>query len=86
MSNIIIHPKLSDLLPLEKIPNELESIREALESIFDDIFVKNLIASQSYDGSSGRYTMILTTYDSLGLNIPAVRSLRLRTHSNLLQL
>lgn len=74
MSDNSIQPKLSDLLPLDKIPNELEAIREALESIFDDIFVKNLIATQSYDGSAGRYSLSLTTYDAFGLNIPTPRS------------
>jgi len=77
MPNQIMHPSLSQLLPLDKIPNELEGIKEALVSIFDDIFVKNLIANQSYDGSSGFYSMTLTTYSSVGLDIPIATDLRL---------
>lgn len=38
MSNQIMHPSLSQLLPLDKIPNEVEAIRDALASIFDSIF------------------------------------------------
>ncbi|WP_306350748.1 hypothetical protein [Flavobacterium sp. '19STA2R22 D10 B1'] len=77
MSNTIMHPSLSQLLPLDKIPNEIEAIRDALISIFDDIYVKNLIASQSYDGSSGFYSLTLTSYNSIGIDIPIEKDLRL---------
>ncbi|CAA9199046.1 hypothetical protein [Flavobacterium collinsii] len=77
MSNQIMHPSLSQLLPLDKIPNELEAIRDALASLFDSVFVKNLIASQSYDNSSGFYSMTLTTYNSLGIDIPIAQDLKL---------
>ncbi|WP_281225929.1 hypothetical protein [Flavobacterium aquiphilum] len=77
MSNQIMHPSLSQLLPLDKIPNELEAIRDALASLFDSVFVKDLIASQSYDNSSGFYSMTLTTYNSLGLDIPLAQDLKL---------
>lgn len=61
-----MHPSLSQLLPLDKIPNEIEAIRDALASLFDSVFVKDLIASQSYDNSSGFYSMALTSYKSVG--------------------
>ena len=77
MPNQIMHPSLSQLLPLDKIPNEVEAIRDALASIFDSIFVKNLIASQSYDNSSGFYSLTLTTYNSIGIDIPIAQDLRL---------
>lgn len=77
MSNQIMHPSLSQLLPLDKIPNEVEAIRDALASIFDSIFVKDLIASQSYDNSSGFYSLTLTTYNSIGIDIPVAQDLRL---------
>ena len=77
MPNQIMHPKLSELLPLDQIPNEVEALREALASVFEDIFVKNLIVTQSYDGSSGFYSMTLTTYNSIGIDIPIENDLRL---------
>ena len=77
MPNQVMHPTLSQLLPFDKIPNEIEAIKDALASIFDDIFVKNLIASQSYDGSAGHYSLVLTTYNSLGINIPIANDLKL---------
>jgi hypothetical protein len=72
-----MHPTLSQLLPLDKIPNEIEAVRDALESIFDDIYVKNLIVGKSYHGDSGFYSLTLTTYNSLGVNIPIAEDLKL---------
>lgn len=72
-----MHPSLSQLLPLDKIPNEVEAIRDALASLFDSVFVKDLIASQSYDNSSGFYSLTLTTYNSIGIDIPIAQDLRL---------
>lgn len=77
MPNQIMHPSLSQLLPLDKIPNEIEAVRDALASIFSDIYIKNLIASQSYDGSSGFYSFTLTTYNSIGIDIPIADDLKL---------
>lgn len=59
MANQGLKPTLSQLLPLEKIPNELEGVRDAIGDLLDDIYVSNLIASQSYDGSYGYYTLTL---------------------------
>lgn len=77
MPNQNIHPSLSQLISLDAIPNEIEGIRDALVSVFDHIYVKNLIASKSYDGSSAYYTFILTTYAPLGINIPIADDLKL---------
>ncbi len=52
MPNQNIHPTLSQLISLDDIPNEIEGIHDALVSVFDNIYVKDLIASKSYDGSS----------------------------------
>ncbi len=71
-----MYPKLNQLLPLERIPNELEVIKEVLASVLDSIFVKNLIVGKSYEGDAGYYTLDLVT-DSLGVDIPFVDDLRL---------
>lgn len=76
-----MYPRLDQLLPLEKIPNELEDIREALVAVFDDIFVKNLIVGKSYEGDSGVYTFSLIS-DDLGINLPIAEDLRLIFNPN----
>lgn len=77
MANEGLKPTLSQLLPLEKIPNELEGIREAIGNLLDDIYVSDLIASQSYDGSYGYYTLTLSTANAIGINIPIAEDLKL---------
>lgn len=77
MANQGLKPTLGQLLPLEKIPNELEGIREAIENLLDDVYVTNLIASQSYNGSYGFYSMAISTGTSLGVNIPIAQDLKL---------
>lgn len=77
MANEGLKPTLGQLLPLEKIPNELEGIREAIENLLDDVYVSNLTASQSYNGSYGYYSMSLITVNSIGVNIPIAEDLKL---------
>ena len=66
----IIHPTLGQLLPLDSIPNEIEALKDALQSIFDDIYVTNLIVSKGFEGHYGFYSLTLTTYNSIGINLP----------------
>ncbi len=71
------HPSLGQLLPLDRIPNEGESLRDVLATLLDSVFVKNLICSQKPDGSSGFYSMTIVSYNGLGINIPIAQDLRL---------
>jgi len=77
MSDNIMHPTLSQLVPLENIPNELEALRDALASVFDEVYVKNLIVSKSYQGDAGFYTLTLKSYNALGIDIPLASDLKL---------
>ena len=77
MPNNLMHPTLSQLLPLDKIPNGIEAIRDALASVFEDIYVKNLIVGKSYHGDTGFYSLTLTTYNSIGVGIPIAQDLKL---------
>lgn len=82
MPTQIMHPTLSQLVPLEFIPNELEDLQEALASVFDDVFVKNLIFYVSRNGDTGNFSLTLTSYggagsSNLGIDIPLAQDLRL---------
>lgn len=46
------YPKLSDLLPLDKIPNELHFVHQGLSTFLDNISYRNLQVSHSSDGTS----------------------------------
>lgn len=72
-----MHPTLADLLPLEKIPNDVEALRDALTDILNDIFVTDLMVSKSFDNSRGNYYFNLTNYGSIGFDIPIAKDLKL---------
>ncbi|WP_299765229.1 hypothetical protein [uncultured Dokdonia sp.] len=65
-----IYPVISDLLPLEKIPSDLEGIKEALENVLRKVYFKDLIVSKSYHGESGYYSLTLISIKQLGLDVP----------------
>lgn len=76
-----MYPRLSQLLPLEKIPNEIEAIRDVLTGVLDNLFVKDLIVGKSYEGDSGFYTFSLIS-DDLGIDLPIAQDLRLVFNPN----
>lgn len=77
MSNQVMHPALNQLISLDLIPNEIEDLKDALLSVFDEIFVKDLIFNINYRGEAGFYTLTLTTYNSIGVGIPIADDLKL---------
>ena len=72
-----LYPVVSDLLPLQKIPSELESIKEVLEKLLGKVYFKDLIVGKSYHGEAGYYTLTLLSLNPLGLDIPFVNDLKL---------
>ncbi len=77
MSEHQLYPVLSDLLPLHKIPSELELVKEALTSILDKVYFKDLVLSKAYNGEAGYYTLSLISLKPLGVNIPFANELKL---------
>ena len=77
-----LYPVVSDLLPLEKIPSELQGLREALKNVLDEVYFKDFRVGQSYHGEAAYYAMTLVTFNPLGLNIPFVQDLKLVLNPN----
>ncbi len=77
MSTNKLYPVLTDLLPLEKIPSELEGIKEALENVLHKIYFKNLIVNKGYHGESGYYSLTLISINQLDIDIPFASGLSL---------
>lgn len=81
MSNIN-YPKLGDLLPLEKIPSSLEGVKDWLDTtILNEIYIKDLVVSQSYDGTYGSYSFTII-YPESGIEIPFVEGLLVTLNAN----
>jgi hypothetical protein len=72
-----IYPVISDLLPLERIPSELEGVRTALESVLGQIYFKDFRVGQSYHGEAAYYSLTIISPGGLGLSIPFVQDLEL---------
>lgn len=77
MPTNLIYPVVSDLLPLELIPSELEGLREALESILGEIYFKDFRVAQSYHGEAAYYALTVISINPLGISIPYVQDLKL---------
>ncbi|UZT99322.1 hypothetical protein ODZ84_07050 [Chryseobacterium fluminis] len=70
MSNSLIYPRLSDVLPIDNIPDQLDGVRQALESIFGNLYAKDIHLYTSPDGSSGHYSLKIVFLTQLGINLP----------------
>lgn len=70
MSNVLIYPRLSDVLPIGNIPDQLEGIKQALESIFGNLYAKDIYIYTAPDGTSGHYSLKIVFLTQLGINIP----------------
>ncbi|MEL6534209.1 MAG: hypothetical protein AAFQ98_02295 [Bacteroidota bacterium] len=77
MSESILYPALSSILPLEKIPGGPDGIAGDISSVFEKIYVKDFIASKSFRGDNGFYDLKLVSFKSLGIDIPIAEDLRL---------
>ncbi|WP_124981001.1 hypothetical protein [Nonlabens xiamenensis] len=72
-----IAPTLDQILPLEKIPNELSALRDALTNVFDGLFVHDVIIGHSTYSDAGFYSFTIKSYTGVQLDIPFVTDLKL---------
>ncbi len=70
MSNVLIYPRLSDVLPIGNIPDQLEGVKQALESIFGNLYAKDIYIYTAPDGTSGHYSLKIVFLTQLGVNLP----------------
>ncbi len=73
----LYYPPLSLLLPLDRIPSELDFIGDALANILDRVYCRNLFIDKSVSGDSGYYRFDLVFYESVGLAMPGSNGLAL---------
>lgn len=52
MSEEKIYPRLSGLLTIDQLPEQLHFIEEGIEKLLDGLMYKNLQTSSSYDGTT----------------------------------
>src|SRR5690242_15096138 len=64
------YPSLSTIVSFEDFPESLGFIREGIQSIFDDIYIKDLQTSISPRGESGFYGLSIISKERLQFEIP----------------
>jgi len=71
------YPTLSNLIPIEYIPEDAAFFKDGLTQIFDHFFYKDLNVSHSVEGDSASYALKIVTYKPIILEIPGTNGLAL---------
>ena len=64
------YPRLSSIIPLDSLPQELNFIEDGIQQIFDGLGYRNYRVSQSQDGISTSVYIEIISYKELKLGIP----------------
>mmetsp|Transcript_6830 Transcript_6830/g.9381 ORF Transcript_6830/g.9381 Transcript_6830/m.9381 type:complete len:2025 (+) Transcript_6830:44-6118(+) len=70
MSSNKFYPSLLNILPTENIPSSLGPVKDGIESLFENLFYRNLQTDKSSSGDSGFYRLDLIAYKRIGFEIP----------------
>jgi hypothetical protein len=71
------YPRLTDILSLDKLPDQLSFIEDGLENLLKNIYVKDYQIIKSPSGDTTSYHVVLKVYKRLSLEIPEVFTLLL---------
>lgn len=71
------YPKLSSVLNLDNLPDQLSFIEDGLENLLSDIFVRDYQIIKSKTGDSISYFLVLKVYKRMGIEIPGAFTLLL---------
>ncbi|MEO5644738.1 MAG: hypothetical protein ABIQ40_04140 [Bacteroidia bacterium] len=77
MPNPATLPRLIDLLPVDRIPSQLDFIEGALEQLLSEIHYKNFTFSIAKRGEAGSYTLTLVLDTEIGISIGGTDGMRL---------
>ena len=70
MPSSIPYPKLSSVVKIEDLPEQLNFVKNGLHNVLDKIYFKDLIFAQKEYGGGKFYTITLIKYKRLGIDIP----------------
>lgn len=76
MSNSL-YPEVSNLIPIEKVPESLGFLNSALNAIFDKLYYKDFTVSTSPSKHFGVYNLTIVTNQKLGYEIPGTNGLEI---------
>lgn len=64
------YPRLSDVVTLDALPEQLGFIKDGLENLLDGIFVKEFQVEKSPSGDIRSYYVVIVAFKELGIGIP----------------
>ncbi|MBS3737387.1 MAG: hypothetical protein KGY51_00110 [Psychroflexus sp.] len=70
MSPLKYYPPLSDVVSAQDLPDILSFIKEGIQSIFDDIYYKDLQYSKSVRGDAAFYSLDIVSRKRLSIEFP----------------
>ncbi|MGZ8789319.1 MAG: hypothetical protein ACXW4P_13920, partial [Thermoanaerobaculia bacterium] len=62
-------PPLSELISLDSLPESLDFLDDALDTVFSELYFKDLYVDKSFHGESATYTITIVSQTKLALNI-----------------
>lgn len=77
MSDPSTYPRLLDILPVDRIPQNFDLIEGVLEEALGKIHYRDFTSFQSKKGDAGNYALKLIFHQSLGISIGGTGGIRL---------
>ena len=64
------YPPITDIVPVDKLPNELGFVKTGLTAILSKIYYRNLQFSVSSRGDSAFYSLEIVSLERIDIEIP----------------
>jgi len=77
MTTKVMYPSLTDLLPIDRIPDSLSTFKEGLTNIFSKLYYRNFYRYESLSKHVGNYNLDLVSFTRLALGIPGTNGFAL---------
>ena len=71
MSQPKYYPSLSDIVAINDIPDILSFIKDGIQSLFSNVYYKNLQYSNSFKGDAAFYSLDIVSTKKLSIELPA---------------
>ena len=65
-----IYQKLSSLIKVSDLPQQLSFVEDGLETVFNDLYYKDLLFSKNVKGDTAFYQLTVVSYKRIGIDIP----------------
>ena len=64
------YPKISSIISVNEIPDQIGFLTEPLNNLFDNIYFRDLQFTKSESGDTAFYSIVLVSHKKLGVDFP----------------